>query len=54
MKNLYIDIVDRIVKETEYDWDDVASKFDQALAHGTKPIDFFDNIVDDYCMSEIY
>lgn len=47
MKNLYIDIVDRIVKETGYDWNYVSNKFDEALSRGVDPIDFFDIIVDE-------
>lgn len=52
MKNLYIDFVDRIVKETGYDWTYVSNKFNDALDHGIKPIDFFDDMVDSYCFGE--
>lgn len=53
MKNACIDIVDQIVKETGYDWLYVSRKFNEALAQGVKPLDFFDNIVDDYCLGGI-
>ena len=46
MKNLHIDIVDRIVRETSYDWDYVAHELENALANHISPIDFFDSIVD--------
>lgn len=52
MKDLFIDFVDRIVKETGYDWDYVASRFNEALDRGIKPIDFFDDIVDSYCFGK--
>ena len=48
MKNLYIDIVNRVVKETGYDWEYASSRFDEALKKGIKPIDFFDSIADEF------
>ena len=47
MKELYINFVDRIVRETGYDWEYVSNRFDEALASGVKPVDFFDSIVDE-------
>lgn len=48
MKDLYIDIIDRVVKETGCDWEYASSRFDEALKNGIKPIDFFDSIVDEF------
>lgn len=48
LKNSYIEFVDRIVRETGYDWYYVADKFNEALDRGVKPVDFFDSIVDSY------
>lgn len=46
MKELYVNFIYRIMKETGYEWDFVTSKFDDALAQGISPADFFDSIVD--------
>lgn len=48
MKDLYIDIIDRVVKETGCDWDYVSNRFDEALKQGIKSVDFFDCIVDEF------
>lgn len=53
MKNSYIDIVDRIVKETGYGWSYVANKFNESLDHDISPVDFFDDIVDSHCFGEV-
>lgn len=48
MKELYNNFIYRIMKETGYDWDHVASRFDEALNKGISPVDFFDSIVDEH------
>lgn len=47
VKNAYIRFVDRVVCETGYDWDYVAQRFNDAIDRGMKPVDFFDEIVDE-------
>lgn len=50
MKDLHIAFIERIINETGYDWDYVCNRFYKAIDQGVKPIDFFDNIVDEFCL----
>ena len=55
MKKLYTDwlekFIDRIIRETGYDWDYIYVRWCEATRRGVKPIDFFDEIVDEYCFN---
>lgn len=48
MKNMRIEFIERIVSETGCDYDYVDALFENTLSRGVKPIDFFDQFVDEH------
>lgn len=46
MKNMHIDFINMIIKETGYEWEYVSDRLDEAMHQGIHPVDFFDAIVD--------